>query len=599
MFCGEYNLADEMKRRRVEDVDGHFRVLGMSKSVECAAVKRQFRKLSLKAHPDKGGDAEVFKRMNNAAEILSNPQLRQVYESKCSDAQRNFRGTDPSEEVFANCGFTASRNHEGALSLPIRKGADLTHEMSVSVKEVRIGCVKRVQITRDVPDYSVLPSKCVRCTGRGFYSKRSTYAGQPAMVSSFCSDCWGEGITRAYKRETVALPVPIPAASWNGREIRMHGQGSLSCGGMVAGDIVIVVKVRAPKPKAASAREPGEPAPIGLSAPFTQPAQFDEKVEFSQSVNFGDQVYFGQRAHPESAEPAQPFGQATFGVSARRENAADIPNLGSFDEVFGSGQFVFGCDLSGRGPGFAEQGHGFSGQQGQGVSGPDCSGPGGSEFSGLNFGGLGSNFSVGTEQFGCGFAAQQGFPQAAGFPAGWAFPPGWANQQSDPHARTDNMNSGFGDGGQEGFFEPDDYGPPSGNYNQPQGNYSQSQGSYSQSQGNYGDGYSYGEDELRYQSHECYYESDDNRYAQGGYGYGQDEYSERYAYSQPSNQSHAYSQPSSQSHVHFEPNVNGRRGGSAVFPEECEFHHAGASGSRARSGRTRAGKKSGMSFDVS
>lgn len=93
----------------------YYKTLGVSKTATASEIKKAYRHLAQKHHPDKGGDAEQFKQINEAYQVLSNPQKRQAYD-QFGTADFGGAGTGGNyEDIFRNAGFGGSSNFGGGL----------------------------------------------------------------------------------------------------------------------------------------------------------------------------------------------------------------------------------------------------------------------------------------------------------------------------------------------------------------------------------------------------------------------------------------------------------------------------------------------------
>ncbi|HLD17649.1 MAG TPA: molecular chaperone DnaJ [Patescibacteria group bacterium] len=165
----------------------YYAVLGVSKEANQEEIKKAFRTLAHKHHPDKsGGDAEKFKEINEAYQVLGDPEKRSRYDRLGSAAFENggFSGADG----FSGAGFGAAGwedlgdlfgdlfGNSAARSRRPARGEDLEMDVELAFKEGLFGTVKNVRITK--------PSSCPSCRGSG---------AAPGAASKICSVCAGSG----------------------------------------------------------------------------------------------------------------------------------------------------------------------------------------------------------------------------------------------------------------------------------------------------------------------------------------------------------------------------------------------------------------------
>ncbi|MEM9170174.1 MAG: molecular chaperone DnaJ [Pseudomonadota bacterium] len=251
-----------------------YSVLGVSREADEAALKSAFRKGAMKFHPDRNpGDAEAerrFKEMNEAYEVLSDPQKRAAYDRYGHDAFKNggmngaggARGFDSGafsdifDDIFGE--FMGARAGPRGRGGPGR-GADLKYALEITLSEAFAG--KSAEIT--VPGTVVCqtcngtgakpgtgPTTCTTCRGvgrvrmqQGFFTIERTCpdcGGVGQIVKDPCPDCGGHGRVRRER----TLKVDIPAGIQSGTRIRLAGEGEAGPRGGPEGDLYIFVEVR-------------------------------------------------------------------------------------------------------------------------------------------------------------------------------------------------------------------------------------------------------------------------------------------------------------------------------------------------------------------
>jgi len=278
----------------------YYQILGVAKTATPDEVKKAYRKLALKYHPDKGGDAESekkFKEVNEAYQVLSDDTKRrqydqygQVFGSAGSAGQQNYGGFDFSGfgetgfedifETFFGGGARAGRkrNKEDML-----RGEDIELVMELNFDEAIFGGDKKIVIQRETTckvcggtgSATKKQASCVKCGGSGRVELiRQTMLGAirqnqtcpvcrglGEMPEKECQTCHGMGRTRQQKE----IELRIPAGIDEGQTIRVKGEGQAGLRGGKPGDLYVAVRVRPSR----EYRRSGMDLYKTISVPFT------------------------------------------------------------------------------------------------------------------------------------------------------------------------------------------------------------------------------------------------------------------------------------------------------------------------------------------
>ena len=269
----------------------YYEVLGIGKNATDAEIKSAYRKLAKKYHPDLNpGNKEAgekFKEVNEANDVLSDPQKRQRYD------QFGFAGVDPNYaaangggaggfgggfggvdlgDIFGDIfggGFGGGFSGFGGGSSTRtanapRKGHDIQASVILTFEEAAHGCSKKITINRQdtCPDCGgtgaakgTSPETCPDCGGRGYVvtQQRTPFGvmqsqqpcshcgGRGTIIRNPCKTCRGTGKTAARK----SLEINIPAGIDDDQNIALRGQGDAGSNGGPAGDVIVHVTVKA------------------------------------------------------------------------------------------------------------------------------------------------------------------------------------------------------------------------------------------------------------------------------------------------------------------------------------------------------------------
>ena len=245
-----------------------YEVLGVAKDTDKKEIKKAFRRMAMKYHPDRNpGDKsaeESFKEVNEAYEILSDEQKKAAYD------RHGHAGVDPNArggggggagfgDVFGDMFGDIFGGAGGGGRSSVQRGSDLRYTMDLNLEQAVRGTTEEIRIPTQVecdpcdgsgatPGTS--SKTCGTCHGQGqvrmqqgFFSVQQTCPtchGNGKVISDPCSSCHGEGRVQEYK----TLSVKIPSGVDTGDRIRLTGEGEAGGNGGPSGDLYVQVSVR-------------------------------------------------------------------------------------------------------------------------------------------------------------------------------------------------------------------------------------------------------------------------------------------------------------------------------------------------------------------
>ena len=258
----------------------YYEVLGVSKDADDAAIKKAYRALAKKYHPDMNpGDAEAEKKFKEASEayaVLSDAEKRRQYDQFGHAAFEggaggaggfggfDFNGADFGDifgdifgDLFGGGGRRGGRANNGPM-----KGANIRKSIRITFEEAVFGCKKELEVILKDPCTTcggtgakpgTSPETCPKCGGKGqvVYTSQSFFGtvqnvqtcpncgGSGKVIREKCTSCSGTGYTSSKKK----IEVTIPAGIDNGQSVRIREKGEPGTNGGPRGDLLVEVNV--------------------------------------------------------------------------------------------------------------------------------------------------------------------------------------------------------------------------------------------------------------------------------------------------------------------------------------------------------------------
>ena len=248
----------------------YYEILGVSKSANADEIKKSYRRLAMKHHPDRnkddGGKSEKrFKEAKEAYEVLKDSEKKSTYDQFGHDGLRaggggqgGFGGAEGVGDIFGDVFgdiFGGGRRGGGPQ---VFRGADLGYELKLGLEKAVAGDTVEIDVPTQVgcgtcdgsgAKKGTSPEKCSTCGGvgqvrmqQGFFSVQQACPackGAGTTISDPCEECHGRGRIR----KTRTLSVKVPAGVDDGDRIRLSGEGEAGRNGGPAGDLYVELRV--------------------------------------------------------------------------------------------------------------------------------------------------------------------------------------------------------------------------------------------------------------------------------------------------------------------------------------------------------------------
>ena len=260
--------------------EDYYKILGVDKNSDKKEIKRAYRKLALKYHPDKNPSKsaeEKFKDISEAYAVLSDDEKRKMYDTyghagidQQYSTEDIFRGVDFGD-IFGGMGgfnfndifeqFFGHRYGFGSSRRVRRKGADLRYDIEIDLKNAFIGLETEIRVPRieicdecngSGAEKGTSLKKCSQCNGSGQikHTRRTAFGifsqvspcnkcnGQGKIIEKYCKKCRGHGNIQV----TRDIDIKIPKGVDDGSQLRLAGEGESGPGG--SGDLYIVIHIK-------------------------------------------------------------------------------------------------------------------------------------------------------------------------------------------------------------------------------------------------------------------------------------------------------------------------------------------------------------------
>ena len=245
----------------------YYEVLGVPRGATQEEIKKAFRKLAFQFHPDhnhQDGAEERFKEINEAYQVLSDPEKREKYDQLGFPTPQVGRSFEGYEDFTTNLGNIFDTFFGGVMkNRAPQRGANLYYNLTISFEEAIFGCEKRIEVVRtedcslcrgvgSKPGSQLL--KCPNCNGTGYVRQAQRSIFGRFVNRTICDRCHGKGIVIPHpcpqcgstgkERKHRTIVVKVPAGVEDGSQICLTGEGEAGMWGDLAGNLFITLSVQ-------------------------------------------------------------------------------------------------------------------------------------------------------------------------------------------------------------------------------------------------------------------------------------------------------------------------------------------------------------------
>jgi len=218
------------------DTNKFYELLGVDKNASSDQIKKAYRKLAVKLHPDKGGDPEKFKEIQQAFDVLGDERKKDIYDKYGEEGLEQGGGGDGPGDIFDVLSGRQRQRKSG-----VKKGENMVHPLKVTLEQIMKGSARTLRLTRKVIDQQKGVETCSSCGGRGAKIQTIRMGPMIQQVQKPCDVCGGNGVNYRQVKVQETLEVHIPKGAPDGHKVNFSEKADEIPDGE-AGDVVFVLQ---------------------------------------------------------------------------------------------------------------------------------------------------------------------------------------------------------------------------------------------------------------------------------------------------------------------------------------------------------------------
>merc|ERR1711988_29570 len=215
------------------DNTSYYEMLGVDKNASENDIKKAFRKLAMKWHPDRPtGNKETFQKMQVAHDVLIDAEKRQIYNQYGEKGLQNGGGSGGGADIFDLFNGGRRRRPTGQ-----KRGKDVKHALKVTLEEIYNGGLRKIRISRNLIDRDSV-KRCQHCDGQGTVVKTVRMGPMIQQMQQHCAHCEGKGMSYSSRTVKEVVEVHIPKGCPNGHKLTYYEKADEIPDGII-GDLII------------------------------------------------------------------------------------------------------------------------------------------------------------------------------------------------------------------------------------------------------------------------------------------------------------------------------------------------------------------------